>query len=314
MTAKNPVRMGGQAVMEGVMIKTEHHYAVAVRKADGTLTSKVEPLKHRTSRFYKLPIVRGFFTMADMLSIGMKALLWSAEQAGGEDEKLGKHELFITVAISVAAVILFFIILPYAGTYLIGLREEKTPILFNFIDGLIRIGLFLGYLAAISGLGDVRRLFMYHGAEHMTIHAHEHGKELTIEQIRKFRTMHPRCGTSFLLLVFVISILLFSFIPLFVKWLFPAFLAFHIVTQKALLFGVRLLMLPLVAGISYEILKASDKFGDNFFFKAVAAPGILLQKITTKIPTDQQIEVAILAVKTAREQEGKHPGHAARKE
>tara|TARA_Y100000310_G_scaffold344866_1_gene460106 strand:- start:316 stop:1233 length:918 start_codon:yes stop_codon:yes gene_type:complete len=290
-----PVRMGGQAVMEGVMIKSDNYYTVSVRKGK-EIVSKVEKLKKGKSKFFKLPIVRGFFNLIDMMKIGMGALMWSAEQVEGEEGEFSKKEIFMTVAFSILIVIVFFIILPYFATNLLGFKEETKPILFNIIDGLIRIGLFLGYIWGISFMKDIKRIFQYHGAEHMAIHCQEKGLGMNIKNVRKFRTMHPRCGTSFLLLVFLLSVIVFSFVPFIWNLIYSDFNTLNVVLRKGILFVSRISLIPLVAGISYEILRISDKFQDNIIFKIIAYPGILLQKITTSEPADDQIEVAIHSV------------------
>ena len=297
-----PVRMGGQAVMEGVMIKSDNYYTVSVRKGKD-IVSKVEKLKKGKSKFFKLPIIRGFFNLIDMMKLGMGALMWSAEQVEGESGEFTKKEIFMTIAFSVLAVIIFFIILPYFATGLLGFKEETKPILFNIIDGLIRIGLFLAYIWGISFMKDIKRIFQYHGAEHMAIHCQEKGLDLNIKNIRKFRTMHPRCGTSFLLLVFILSVIVFSFVPFIVNFIYSDFNSLNVVLRKGILFITRISLIPFVAGISYEILRISDKYQSNIIFKIISYPGILLQKITTSIPSDDQIEVAVHSVKNILKKE-----------
>lgn len=296
------IRIGGQAVMEGVMIKSENFYAVSARKGS-SIVSMHEKLKNPKSKFYRMPVARGFFNMIAMLKVGMKALMWSAEQAGEDAEKLGKKEIFVTIAVSIAAVIIFFILLPYFAANFIGFNEERNPAAFNLIDGIIRISLFLIYLIAISFMKDVKRLFQYHGAEHMAVHCYEKNMKLSKNNVRKYPTMHPRCGTSFLLLVFIISIIVFSFVPSILMLIYPKFNMLNIFARKILLFAARIIMIPLIAGISYEILKISDKYQSNIIFKLISLPGILLQKITTKNPTNAQIEVAINSVKKVVEME-----------
>ncbi|MBI2107813.1 DUF1385 domain-containing protein [Candidatus Woesearchaeota archaeon] len=305
MKSRDILKIGGQAVIEGVMIKSQNYYAVSVRKK-GKIISKTEKLKSRSSEFLKKPVIRGFFNLVDMLSIGMKSLMWSAEQAGDEDEKITKKEMAFTIAFSMAAVIVIFIGIPYFLTGWIGFREESSPFYFNLIDGMIRILFFVLYIAAISFMSDVKTLFRYHGAEHMAVHCHEKGLELNAKNVRKFPTMHPRCGTSFIFLVLIVSILAFSVIPSIVNYLFPEFAGLNLLPRKAVLFLVRVSFVPLIAGVSYEILKASDRFHDRLFFRMIALPGILLQKITTKSPTDAQIEVAINSVKSIIRLENKN--------
>lgn len=301
---KPPIKIGGQAVIEGVMIKSQNYYAVSVRKK-GKIISKAEKLKPRKSGIYKKPIIRGFFNLVEMLSIGLKSLMWSAEQAGGQEEKITKKETIVTIAISMIAVVVFFIALPYFLTNWIGFYEESSPFLFNLIDGIIRIGFFLLYIIGISFMKDVKTLFQYHGAEHMAVHCYEKANALNVKNVRRFQTMHPRCGTSFIFLVLIISILVFSIIPSIIKYSLPSFLALNLYLKKFILVLIRLSLIPLIAGVSYELLKASDKFHETFLFKIIAFPGIMLQKITTRNPTNAQIEVAINSVNLAIRKEGK---------
>src|SRR3989338_6694660 len=292
---KAKLKIGGQAVIEGVMIKSENYYTVSARKGKNII-SMHEKLRKR-KKFYSAPIIRGFFNLVDMMKIGMKSLMWSAEQAGDDDSKLTKKDLAITISISVAAVIIFFIMVPYVSTSLLGFKEDKSPFLFNLVDGIIRIIIFLIYLASISRMKDIQVLFQYHGAEHMAIHCYEDNLELTKSNVKKYRTMHPRCGTSFLLLVFAISILVFAVVPSIVGYFYPSYETLGAFYRKSLLFASRLLLIPFIAGISYEILKISDKRQNNYFFRMLSKPGIMLQKITTRKPTEAQIEVAIHSVK-----------------
>ena len=173
------------------------------------------------------------------------------------------------------------------------------------IDGIIRIGFFLLYIVGISFMKDVKTLFQYHGAEHMAVHCYEKGKALNTANVRKYPTMHPRCGTSFLFLVLIISILVFSVVPSAIKYFFTSFLEINVYLRKMALFAIRLSLIPLIAGISYEVLKASDKFHSSFVFKIIAFPGIMLQKITTRNPTNAQIKVAINSVEEIIRKESK---------
>jgi len=287
------INVGGQAVIEGVMIRGPFKYTVAVRNPNKKIVLKKGIVTKNKPKIFKLPFIRGFVNLLEMLIIGTKSLLWSAEKSSNEKEKISKNELVYTLIFSIAAVIVFFIALPYVLTYLIGFSEDKKPILFNLVDGLIKIAIFLGYIYAISFMKDVKRLFQYHGAEHKAIHCYEHGQKLSTKNVQKFPTLHPRCGTSFLLLVFVVSILVFSVLPSIVLFTFPAFSALGFWAKKAILFPLRILMLPLIAGISYEILKISDAKQGNFLFRVISFPGLMLQKITTQEPSNKQVEVAI---------------------
>src|SRR3989344_1811936 len=290
------INVGGQAVIEGVMMRGPEKYVVAARNKKG-IAYKKGSIPTKKNKFLKMPFVRGFVNLLDMMVIGIKSLMWSAEQQGEKNEKIGKNEIMWTMIVSFGLVILFFIALPYLLTNLIGFYEEEKPILFNLIDGVFRITIFLVYLLAISKMSDVKTLFKYHGAEHMAIHCYEHSQELKKDNVRKFKTLHPRCGTSFILLVFLVSILVFSILPSLITNFYPGFLGMDHWARKGILIPVRILLLPLIAGISYEILKISDKKQNNLLFKLVSMPGLWLQKITTKEPSNKQIEVAVISLK-----------------
>ncbi|MEK6891777.1 MAG: DUF1385 domain-containing protein [Nanoarchaeota archaeon] len=298
------INVGGQAVIEGVMMRGPEKYVVAARNKKGIVYKKGN-IPSTKNKFLKTPFVRGFVNLTDMMVIGIKSIIWSAQQAGETDEKLGKNEITITMLISVGAVIIFFIALPYFLTHLLGITEEQKPILFNIVDGLIRITIFLVYIYAISLLKDVKVLFQYHGAEHMAIHCYEKEKKLDAKNVKKFTTLHPRCGTSFLLIVFIVSIFVFSILPSLISHYYPNFANLNVWSRKGILFPVRILLIPFVAGISYEILKVSDKKQNNVLFKLISMPGLWLQKITTKKPNSRQIEVAIYSLKKLLEIENK---------
>lgn len=290
------LNIGGQAVIEGVMIRGPKKYVVAVRSGNKIVTKQGRiPIKK--NKFFRLPFVRGFINLADMLVIGIKSLMWSAEQSGAGEKKVGKGAISFTLLVSIAIVILFFIALPYFLTNLLGFTEEKKPIMFNLVDGLIRIAIFVAYIVGISFMKDVKILFQYHGAEHKAIHCFEKGKKLTAENIRKYSTLHPRCGTSFLLLVFLVSILVYSILPSIIMNYYPNFINLSQWVRWGILIPVRILLMPVIAGISYEILKISDKRQGNFLFRIVSMPGLLLQKITTQEPDSRQAEVAIHSLK-----------------
>lgn len=290
------LNIGGQAVIEGVMMRGLGYYVVAVRKNKKIITKK-GLIKKKKYNFLKLPFIRGFVNLVEMLIIGMKSLMWSARQATPTQEKVGKNELVFTILISILFVILFFMALPYFLTSFIGFSEEKKPILFNIIDGIIRIFIFLSYIILISFIKDVKTLFQYHGAEHKAIHCYEKDKKLDLRNVKKFTTLHPRCGTSFLLIVFVMSVIVFSLLPSIILLYYPHFSNWNIWLRKGILFPMRILLVPVIAGISYELLKVSDKHQKNPLFKLISMPGLWLQKITTKEPNNKQIEVAIASLK-----------------
>lgn len=296
------INVGGQAVIEGVMIKSMNNYAVAVRKGKKIIIKK-EEIKRKKYPFFKWYFFRGFVGLLEMLVIGMKSIIWSAEQAAPKEEKIGRHELAFTLLLSIGFAILFFIALPYFLTSLAGLNEEHRPFLFNILDGIIRIIIFLVYIILISFMEDVKTLFQYHGAEHKAIHCYERGKELNVKNVKSFTTLHPRCGTSFLLIVFIVSILVFSILPSIIVLGYPNFLNMGAWLRKGILIPLRIALLPLIAGISYEILKMSDKQKNSIALKLISMPGLSLQKITTKEPTNEQIAVAIASLKSLLELE-----------
>lgn len=295
--------IGGQAVIEGVMMRGPQKIATAVRKPDGEIVVDCNPIgKIRQNKFFKLPIVRGCVGFFDSMIIGIKALMYSAkffevdddgnqiEEEPGKfeawlEKKLGSEKamnavIYFSVCLSLLFSIGLFIILP---TVIIGFLKDilKNHILLTLAEGVVRIGIFLLYLSLVAHMKDIKRVFMYHGAEHKTIHCYEHGEELTVENVRKHTRLHPRCGTSFLLIVMVISIIVFSFI----SWNNP-------VTRLLL----RLALLPVVAGLSYEIIKFAGRH-ENRLTAIISAPGMWLQYITTNEPDDSQIEVAIASLK-----------------
>src|SRR3989338_6366380 len=288
--------IGGQAVIEGVMIRSPNYNVVAVRKGNKIIAKK-EKIRQRKG-FYKLPVIRGFFNLVHMLKIGMRAMMWSADQQleAGKEEKISKKEITLTILFSIIAAISLFTALPYFLTIVLGIKEEAQPAMFNLIDGMIRIIIFLLYIAAISLMKDVKILFQYHGAEHMSIHCYEKNKGLNVGNVKKFPTLHPRCGTAFIMIVLVVSILVFSILTPIVLYSFPSLPEMHIFPRKIILFLTRLYFLPLIAGLSYEFLKFSAKYEKNPVMKIFIYPGLLMQQMTTKKPNKGQIEVAMAAV------------------
>lgn len=296
----NPTKMGGQAVMEGIMMRGADRTAIAVRRSDGSINVKETPIKPRGG-WMRLPIIRGVVSFVESLVIGTKTLMYSAEVVGDDlpeeeqeepgpvekwvDEHFGSDAafsfaLYTSVVIALLIAIGGFLLLP---TYVVGLLKGVigSGIVLNLIEGVLRIAMFVGYIALISRMKDIRRVFEYHGAEHQTIHCYENGLELKPENCMKFETLHPRCGTSFLMFVLIISLLLFSFLG----W--PN-LAVRIVS--------RLLLIPVIAGISYEVLRWAGR-SDSGVVKALSVPGLLMQKLTTRVPDESQLQVAIVAVK-----------------
>ncbi|MFA5074214.1 MAG: DUF1385 domain-containing protein [Nitrospirota bacterium] len=286
--------IGGQAVLEGVMMRSPHAFAVAVRKGgkpDATISILRETIRPVGERFpiLKTKILRGSVVLFETLWLGMRALNFSANEALENEE--GKKEEFSPLAMAGTMIFAFllaiglFLVLPLVLTSFLGIWFEAintSSVLFNFIDGILRVIFFLGYIAGISCMKDIRRVFEYHGAEHKSIAAFEAGVELTPENARPYSRIHPRCGTSFLLAVIVLSILLFTFIP--GSWPLWA---------KAL---ARVLLLPVIAGLGYEFIKYSAKHENSRIIKALMLPGLWLQELTTREPSPDQIEVAIRAL------------------
>lgn len=271
---KKRKKLGGQAVIEGVLIKSDEKVAIVVRNTKGKLIVK----KQKSKKPSKIPIWRGFTYMIDMLVIGFNALMWSAEMASGEEEKLSKKEFVLTVAFSILFGLLLFVVIPFFVTLFI---TKSNSLMFNIIEGMLRVAIVLTYIITISRMSDVKRVFEYHGAEHKVVNCYEQNKKLTYNNIKKCSSLHPRCGTAFLLIVLAISILIFSLIV--TDSLFTRFIS-------------RILLIPLIAGLSYELLKLSDKFKHNFLFKIITAPGLFLQRLTTAEPDKKQIEVALKAM------------------
>ncbi|HOI17434.1 MAG TPA: DUF1385 domain-containing protein, partial [Geobacteraceae bacterium] len=271
--------------------------AIAVRRPDGEIVVKRNRVTPLSERFplVKLPLVRGAVALFSSLVIGIKALNFSANEALAEGEK--KEEISSlamggTMAIALLFGILLFFILPLYLTKLLVPVIGDSNLVFNLVDGVIRVMVFLLYIYSISRMRDIQRVFQYHGAEHKSIFAFEAGQPLTVENVRRFSRLHPRCGTSFLLIVMLVSILVFSLIPK----LWPFYM-------KA---GARIVLLPLIAGVSYELLKWSAKHDTSPLVRFLIAPGLALQRLTTREPDDDQVEVAIRSMEEALEENGGH--------
>ena len=293
--------IGGQAVIEGVMMRGPKEIATAVRKSDGTIVTDKKPVnsfvvKHKLN---KIPILRGVISFVESLLTGMKCLMFSADQMdiveddenykpskfeAWLDRKFGNKVKDIAIYFAVFVAIIFsiglFMLLPNALATVIGIFIKK-PIILNLAEGLIRMLIFLGYMLLVSRMKDIQRVFEYHGAEHKTIATYESGAELTVENAREHSRLHPRCGTSFLLIVMVVSIITFSFLKWGVMW------------QNMLM---RIALMPVVAGVSYEIIKIAGR-SRNRVVRVLTLPGLWLQKITTREPDDSQLEVAIASIK-----------------
>jgi uncharacterized protein YqhQ len=281
-----PVQYGGQAVIEGVMMRGPHESAIAVRLPDGKIDVTHLKLSSWTTKSYlKLPLIRGFVALVDSLIVGTRALTLSANRSIGEEEngeeELGFWEFALTIGVAFGMGLLLFVGLPAGIAHL--LKGKAAGIVWqNFLEGGIRLALFFLYILLISRLKDIQRVFQYHGAEHKAIFAYEAGQELTVDNARSHSRLHPRCGTSFLLIVVVVSIFVFAFVGLHPLW-------WRILS--------RVILMPLVAGIAYEILKLTSRHLETPGFRWLIVPGLLLQKLTTREPDDDQLEVALAALK-----------------
>lgn len=280
-----PVQYGGQAVIEGVMMRGPRESAIAVRLPNGEIEVSLVPLNTWASKpFLKLPLIRGFVALVDSLIVGTRALTFSANRSMGEEEggeELGFWEMALTIGLAFGLGLLLFVGLPTGAAHL--LQGKVSGVVWqNLLEGAIRLVVFFLYIVIISRLKDIQRVFQYHGAEHKAIYNYEAGKELTVDNARQFSRLHPRCGTSFLLIVVVVSILVFAFVGLEPLW-------WRLLS--------RMLLMPFVAGIAYEILKFSSRNLESPWLRWLIVPGLLLQKLTTREPDDAQLEVALAALK-----------------
>lgn len=288
--------IGGQAVLEGVMMKNRDKYAVAVRKPNGEIEVEVEEYKGicGDKKFAKLPFIRGVFAFIDSLVLGMKVTTYSASFYEEEDEKPSKTEeklekmlgskaddimMTFTVILSVIIAVALFMLLPLFLSDLLGKYIRNASVI-AMIEGLIRILIFIGYITGISLMKDIKRLYMYHGAEHKCINCIEKGRPLTVKDVKRSSRLHKRCGTSFLLFVVLVSVVVFFFIR---------------VDNMALKLILRIALVPVIAGISYEIIRLAGR-SDNIIVRIISAPGLWMQKLTTKEPDEDMIEVAIASV------------------
>ncbi len=270
--------VGGQAVIEGVMMRGFGKVATAVREPDGNINVQVKAVSSIADRFpiLKLPILRGAVSLFESLLLGMKSLSFSAQAAGEEDEQLSDRELVLTIILAIALACGLFLAIPtFAAKFFYTLTDD--PLFLNLAEGFLRLIIFLAYLFVISRMKDIQRVFQYHGAEHKTIFCYEADLPLTVENVKKFPRLHPRCGTAFLLIVMLVSIFVFAFLGWPDLWL-------RILS--------RIILLPLVAGLSYELIRFSAR-SKNSFIKLATLPGLWLQYLTTREPDDSMIEVAI---------------------
>lgn len=288
---KKILSIGGQAVIEGVMMRSPSYIATAVRKPSGEIVYKRTAISKKKGALEKIPFIRGAVMLFDALTTGIKELTFSANQSEDkEEEQITQKEAVLTTVMSLGLGIGLFVIIPsLIGGFLFSDNKFHA----NLLEAVLRLVFFVLYIWLISFSKEVKRVYEYHGAEHKSIYAYENGLELTPDNAKKFTTLHPRCGTSFLLIVMLIAIIVFSTID----FLFPT--PATMVGKLALKVGLRVILMPLIAGISYEIQRYSSKHLDNIFIKLLAMPGLCLQKITTKEPNMKQLEVAIVAIKAS---------------
>lgn len=297
--------VGGQALIEGIMMRGGSTSAIAVRKSDGSFETKVDVVEPIKNPILRLPFVRGAVALISSMVVGMKALTWSAEfyeEPGMEEEEISAFEkwlmeklgdkadaviMAISVVIAIGLAFLLFAALP---AFLVSLLRSniQNQMILSALEGVTKILLFIGYVLLISQKKEIKRVFQYHGAEHKTIHCFEAGKPLTVENVQSFSTLHPRCGTSFILIVILISIAIFTF----VSWNSLAFRIF-----------LKVVLLPIIAGVSYEIIKWTGAH-EGLVSRILRYPGMMMQKLTTKEPDDGQVETAIVAMNLVLEKEG----------
>lgn len=300
---KKYTSIGGQALIEGVMMRGSKVIAISVRKPDGEIETKIEKLNPLFSaKFFKLPIIRGAFALIDAMVIGIKAITYSAEIQNPEDYEKGKFELFLdrhfgnrgekimmglSVTVSLLLAVFLFGMLP---SFIINLLKSHIgdSLVLSLLEGVLKFFMFLSYILLISRMKEIQRVFQYHGAEHKTIACFEAGESLEPRKAKEKSRLHPRCGTSFLIYVMAISIILFSFVTWSNVWV---------------RIGLKLLILPVVSGLAYEVIKISARYIDNRFFCYLAKPGLMLQNLTTAEPDEAQLEVAIAAMQAVLDEE-----------
>lgn len=288
MNEKKMTSIGGQAVIEGVMMRGPHKIATAVRKPDGEIIIDEKENKS-LGKIAKVPIIRGVIAFISSMVIGVKSLMFSAKFYDVEDENkketkenMSDWMIYGSVILAICMSVGLFIVLPNVISNIFVPNKEANPVIYNLVESIVKIAIFLGYLFAVSLMKDIQRTFEYHGAEHKTIFCYENGEELIPENVKKYSRFHPRCGTSFLLFVVIISIIVFSLVGVY--------------KNPFINLGLRLLLLPLVAGISYEIIKFAGR-STSKYITWLNAPGKWLQRLTTREPDEKQIEVAIAALK-----------------
>jgi uncharacterized protein YqhQ len=299
--------IGGQAVIEGVMMRRQSICSVAVRKPSGQVVVRRDRWRTLTDRFpwLKWPLIRGPVFLVEAVVNGMRALSYSANQALEDEEKdekgLSTWAMALTMFLAVGLAVGLFIVLPHVLTVILGKVAghglSVKSAWFHLVDGVIKVVFFVAYIWIISLMRDIRRVFMYHGAEHKCVHAQEAGQELTVDNIRPFSCLHPRCGTAFILFVLLISLFLFSAVfPL-----LPKPFANEGVWAHGFYIIIKIILMIPISGLAYELIRLSGKHLDNPLIKAIVYPGLLMQRLTTREPTDEMIEVAVVALQSTLE-------------
>lgn len=308
---RSNINVGGQAVIEGVMMRAPKWLAIAVRRPDGRIMVKEDRWRSlsETCRFLRWPFVRGSLVVLEALVNGIQALTYSANQAlEEEEESLGNWAMFVTLFLGLGAGILLFVVLPHVISALVGrlygVGLGVEDFLFHLIDGAVKIVIFLGYIWFISFFKDIRRIFEYHGAEHKSVFAYEAGDALTVENAKRYSTLHPRCGTAFILLVLLISILFFSVVFPFL----PALASLGPFMRQSVAICLKVLFIFPIAGLAYEMIRFSSRNMDHGIVRWALLPGLWMQRLTTREPADDQLEVALEALKRVLEGHGKAVG------
>ncbi len=280
--ADQPRYMGGQAVVEGVMMRGATTWAVAVRNPEGGIDLEVHDAPSWAEKYAKVPLVRGVMNLAESMALGMKALSWSANQQVPEEERVGNKAMGVTMAIALVFFAGFFIVLPALGARGLASVFGIDGFLFHVLEGVLVLGIFLGYLTVVGLMPDIKRVFQYHGAEHKAIAAYENDAPLTPESAQRFTTQHVRCGTNFLLTVLVTAIIVYSLIGR---------------PSLPVLVLSRVILIPVIAGIAYEVIRFAAKHMDKLWVRIAMKPGLTLQRMTTREPSLEQLEVAIASLR-----------------
>ena len=274
--------VGGQAVVEGVMMRGERTWAVAIRTPEGGIQIETHEAPTWAEKWSKVPLVRGVMALAESMALGFKALSWSANQQIPEEEQISSKAMGWTIGAALLFFTAIFIVLPAVAANGLGDALGVDGTWFHVAEGVLRLAIFIGYLALIAQLADIKRVFQYHGAEHKAIAAYENNVELSAEEAQKFSTQHVRCGTNFLLTVMVVTIVVYSFIGR------PGWLV---------LIASRVVLIPLIAGLSYEVVRGAARNMHRRWVRIAMRPGLLLQRLTTREPTLEQLEVAIASLR-----------------